>query len=187
MNKIKNLAAILLLLNLSGCLNVPDNSTASDTSDNYDFSPVTSNEEVNLKSFSVSSSNSNNGVAEINAGINNGAFSIAWNVPAPSPYHVRLYLSENDTLEESKDIKFFQRNCGNSYSYFSSQCTDTGNYNCKFTSDNKISCGVVSTSYDEKNISWFLDQIPKKAWLILNVCNAFISGCKNQSQPVEFQ
>mgnify|MGYP006412646997 FL=1 len=144
--------------------------------------PVNPNTTINTVSV-VGTSVTVNNIIPINSGINGGAFSIAWDVDSSDPYHVDLYLSEDNTLGD--DVKFFSQNCGSSTLIYN--CGTLAQFDCRFTSSNKISCGMLSAFNTEKDLTSFLDTIPKQASLIIEACNALMDNCKTTSVAIELQ
>lgn len=124
-------------------------------------------------------------IPKYNAGVNSGAFSVAWDVKATDPYHIDLYVSEDDVLSKASDVKFFGQNCGAFAGIH--DCTQTGDFDCQFTGANLISCGTVSETNPEKNLTAFLTSLPKTAYLILEACNGLFTDCKTRSVQIEFQ
>jgi len=60
-------------------------------------------------------------------------------------------------------------------------------FDCRFTSSNKMSCGTISAANTEKDLTVFLNTIPKQAYLIFEACNALLSNCKTASVTIELQ
>ena len=131
----------------------------------------------------VGTSSPVNTIAPINAGVNGGEFSISWDVDSSDPYHVDMYLSDDNTL--GSDVKILSQNCGSvSFLY---NCDTTAVFDCRFTSSNKMSCGTISAANTEKDLTVFLNTIPKQAYLIFEACNALLSNCKTASVMIELQ
>lgn len=148
--------------------NVPNPATSTTTIDSY---------RVTGTSASI------NDVAPINANLNNGEFSVGWNISSSDPYHVDIYLSDDVVL--GGDVKIFEQNCGSLGTLYN--CDSDASFNCRFDTSNNISCGVVSASNPAKDLTTFLDTIPKSAHLILVGCNALLTSCKSTSLEVELQ
>jgi hypothetical protein len=157
-------------------------------------------EEVDISSFSVQGTSRNeNGVAPINAGVNNGAFLVTWNVAVSSGdvfdssdrgYSISLYLSDDSELSNtsSANIRFYIENCGTSDS--ADNCNDDaeGSIRCNFTNDNKIVCGEgTSEGQQEISISEWLDEIPKSAFLFMEACYEGSETCDTRSVRVVFR
>ena len=121
----------------------------------------------------------------INANINNGEFNVSWDVSSSDPYHVKVYVSEDATYSDSDDIDFLGKNCGTGSFFY--QCTQTGSFDCTFTSTNLISSCTPSSVNRDVNISRILNTTPKTAYLILRACNGLLTSCKEQAVQVEFQ
>ena len=144
--------------------------------------PVNLNTTINTVSI-VGTSAAINNIIPINSGMNGGAFSIAWDVDSSDPYHVDLYLSEDNALGD--DVTFFSQNCGSTTLIY--HCSAIATFECRFTSSNKISCGTISAFNTEKDLTSFLDTLPKQAFLIIEACNALMDNCKSTSVAIELQ
>jgi hypothetical protein len=153
---------------------------------------------MEISSFSVvGTSSSINGVIPINAGFNSGRFSVSWSVliesgegfnfdSKSSGYSVALHLSDDDELSTSTDVRFYSEKCGQSDS--AENCNDSGNgsIRCNFTNENKIVCGV-SNGQQETDISDWLDELPKRAYLFLEACHEGGDPCDNRSARIELR
>ena len=138
-----------------------------------------------LRSFSVE------GTAPVPSGVlvplnpaeNNGEFVVSWDAASTnSIYHGRLYFSIDDQLS-NEDSQFLGINCGPAFSTLSG-CDAEGEFTCQITNDNMIGC---DKSVRQRNISFFLDQIPKNAHLILEVCDASLTDCVTDVVGVQVQ
>lgn len=124
------------------------------------------------------------GKQEINANITGGNFVTQWDVSTSDPYRIDLYVSENATLEKASDIRFFGKNCGSGPLL---ECTGSGRFDCRFTTQNKISCGIISATNPEKDLTGFLTALPMDAYIIIEACNGLVTSCKEAAVLVEFQ
>ncbi len=176
MPNFKILCLICIVSLMSGCgggtsspdINVPNPATSTTT----------------INSFSATGTSAPaSGIVPINANINNGEFTLEWNIASSDPYHVDIYISSDDAL--GGDVKFFSQNCGSLSTLYN--CSSTASFDCRFDTSNSISCGVVSTSNTGKDLTTFLDAIPKSAHLILVGCNSLLTSCKSTSVEVELQ
>jgi hypothetical protein len=137
-----------------------------------------------LNSFSVVGSGATvAGKIPINAGINNGEFFIAWDVDSSDPYHVDVHLNDSDSLIDA--IKIFEQNCGALSVLFN--CNETANFDCRFDSSNHISCDTITAFNPEKDLTSFLDTLPKSAFIIIEACNALLDNCKTSAVEIELQ
>ena len=141
--------------------------------------PSNSNASTSIKSFSVKSTS-------INANIKSGSFNVTWQVESSNPYEVDIYVSSDPFLLESDktDIRIFGQRCGSSDFY---RCDENANFECKFKTDNKITCAHSDTGKDQSDISSLLVSLPQTAYIIIEACNLAYTNCKVQSQEVEFQ
>ena len=124
-------------------------------------------------------------VPVVNAGIDNGAFKVLWDVDSSDPYHVNLFLSDDNALDTQADTKIFEQNCGSLSALYN--CGQKAVFDCKFTSENKMSCFTISSSNQEKDLTTFLKTIPQTAWMILEACNALQTDCKTSAVEIELQ
>ena len=141
---------------------------------------------VHIRSFTVDGSGAVvGGKTPINPAINGGLFQVQWEA-SEEVYHAEVWLSEDDVLDTSStgsDIRVFGRNCGILFS----DCNRTGSYTCRFTSENKISCGEINIANPERLITTFLDVVPKSAYLVLQVCNNLFTKCETRPVAIELQ
>ena len=137
---------------------------------------------VHIRSFTVDGSGAVvGGKTPINPAINGGAFQVQWEA-SEEVYHAEVWLSADDVLDTgagSSDIRLLSRNCG----ILLSSCDRTGDYACRFTSENKISCDTDP----ERIITSFLDAVPKSAYLVLQVCNNLFTKCETSPVAIELQ
>lgn len=136
-----------------------------------------------INAFDVTGSSTNGGVVGINPGIDDGLFTFSWNVSAETLYNVQLYLSEDEIPADGEDRRIFSRNCNVAVS----DCQSfSETYPCNFTTENTIICGRPD-NITETNVTAFMNEIPKNAYLILKVCNGFFDKCDEEAVPVQFQ
>jgi len=145
--------------------------------------PATDSTTINDYAVTGSDVVNASGNIPINAGVNGGAFQVTWDVDSSDPYHAELYLSADSTLERNTDIKIFEQNCGSVSLLYN--CGQKADFDCRFTSENKMSCHTITTANRERDLTTFLDTIPKSAHLMLYACNALFSNCKTSSVAVE--
>ena len=131
-----------------------------------------------------SSSVAVNNVVPINAGVNNGDFNINWNVYSSDPYRVEISIS-SDTALDNGDVKIFEQNCGAVSVVYN--CNTIGSFTCRFTSDNKMSCGTVSSFNQGKDLTTFLTALPQRAFMVIKACDGLLEDCKTSSVEVELQ
>ncbi len=139
-----------------------------------------------INNFSTSSSaDLSKSLVAINPAIDDGAFNIQWNIDSSDPYHIELYLSEDSQLSKSSDFNFFGQNCGSPSTVFN--CSSVGDFDCRFTSENKISCGTINSANKEKDATNFMTALPKEAFIIIQACNGLFDSCKESASQVVFQ
>ena len=120
----------------------------------------------------------------INPNINGGEFSVSWDAESSDPYHISLYASD-DEIASSDDVNFFGLDCGTSSVDY--QCDGQGGLSCSFTTDNKLSCGDITTFNPQRDLNGWLDGLPKQAYLILRVCTEQYKHCVTAPVDVVFQ
>ena len=148
------------------------------------ITPITT--ETTILSFTtVGTSASVNGVVPINAGVKNGDFSIEWDITSSEPYRTEIFLSSDTVLNSAIDIVIYNRNCGADPRVYT--CNQQGLFNCRFNNSNEMSCGIVTAFNTAKDLTVFLDAIPKSAYLIIDACNALRDSCKTASVAIELQ
>ena len=140
-----------------------------------------------IKSFSIEGSfpSSTGQFVPINSGVNNGQFRVSWKTTANELYRVRLLLHNNDVLtEEESGLMLYQNNCNMGNLGQDDVCGSSFVRSCQFSNDNTVRCGTTKT-----NITRFLDQIPKRAYMILKICGGGLSydDCDTKSVEIEFQ
>ena len=145
--------------------------------------------EDDVTTINAFSSTSSAGLSDssvvINPAIDEGAFKIQWNIDSSDPYHIELYLSEDSQLSKSSDVNFFGQNCSSASAIFN--CTSVGDFDCRFTSENKISCGTISAANREQNVTSFMTTLPKEAFIIIEACNGLFDSCEESVSQVVFQ
>ena len=169
-SSIQYITAIFLASLLSACGGSP-------TIDDINSSSTT------IKDYAVVGSDAadSTGQIPINSGVNGGAFKVTWDVDSSDPYRAELYLSTDSTLDRSNDINIFGTNCGSiSLLYY---CGAQADFDCRFTNENKMSCHTVNSANLERDLTGFLDTIPKSAYLILYACDLSFQ-CKESAVAV---
>ncbi len=169
MINLKTATALLLSILLAAC--------GEDTEDN-------ANTTIN-EFFAINSAGSRAASVVIDPAIDDGDFSLRWDIDSSDPYHIELYLSEDSQLSKGSDINFFGQNCGSPSTVFN--CNSVGNFDCRFTSENKISCGTINSANNEKNVTDFMTTLPKEAFIVIEACNGLFDSCKESAIPVVFQ
>lgn len=172
-------SAVLLSACGGGSSSLPGNNIS--TSGNN--SPATDSTMINDYAVTGSDVVNASGNIPINSGVSGGVFKVTWDVDSSDPYHAELYLSSDDTLDRNSDVKIFEQNCGSVSLIYN--CGQKADFDCRFTSQNKISCGTVTNQNRERDLTAFLDTIPKSAHLMLYACNALFSACKTSSVAIE--
>lgn len=140
---------------------------------------------VDIQSFAVTGTSAAvNGVVPINPGVNSGRFTLAWQVSDNPNYTARVYAS-NDAVFDAADYEI-AGSCGKLHP--ADSCHGSVTVNCAINNSNVVTCtdaGGVSTT---RNLTtFFASGLPKRAYLVLRVCNAFLTQCRQAPVAVEFQ
>lgn len=185
------LTALFCMLVVAGCGGGDSDSPTSTPNIGNFTQPAIQNStprvtQTTLRSFSVAgtSASPSGDPTPINPAENNGEFKISWDAAAPSGiYHGRVYLSSDTVLERNGDWHFFGINCGLGVSTLSG-CGETGDFTCSFDNDLTLGCDQGA---QRRRIDGFLDQIPKNAYFILEVCDASFRDCLIDYIPIQIQ
>ena len=148
--------------------------------------PTPATTKTTVKAFEVSGSVAelDHGRVVIDANQNEGRFHIHWKVSTSDPYPMSLWLSDDENLDRAGDLRIYQHNCG-SFSLY--RCGHDVTLDCRFTTENVLSCGEPSLANPERNLTTYLVSLPAEKNLIFNVCNALVTDCKQVVVPVVFR
>jgi len=171
----KILAAALTSIMLVGC---GGGGGGSDTPASN--ASVNEPQPTHINSFNISGNELAGEDLSINSGIDNGSFSVNWDVDSSDPYHIELFVSSDSVLSAS-DTSFFHQNCGSLPTF---NCGNTGNFECTFSNENKISCGEVTPINQEKDLTSMLGALPADIHIILKACNGLFDDCRATSIEV---
>jgi hypothetical protein len=148
-----------------------------------------SSKESSITSFEViGTSAPSNGITPINANVNGGRFHLKWKASSNSPvYTAGVYLSKDDTLDKrgadkGKDI--LRQNCGSVSSLYN--CGVTAEFSCRFNTNNDMLCQIGNKEFRKPFGDW-LGELPKTAYLILEVCNGLQTSCKTKATKIILQ
>ena len=108
---------------------------------------------------------------------NGGQFSVSWSVSESPVYYANLYVSKDSVPHNGDEIRFFRITCGDA----AQACSQTGNFVCKFDSNNLISCNNGQT-YD---LTVWFDQLPQDAFVIFEATTR--NAAVGESVPVQFR
>lgn len=98
----------------------------------------------------------------IDANVDNGEFTLAWQIDQPGiSYDAKVYLSETVLHSRDEDPKILDLDCGPG----SEDCADTGLLACALKKNHHVVCenGV------DTDLSGWLDTIPKSGHIVLSV------------------
>lgn len=120
---------------------------------------------------------------DISASTLQGEHVVRWETNAVDPYYIKLGVSDSILGETTT---YFDTRCNNQ----TNTCDKSGEIKCNFSTSNILSCGNIGPDYPLNtglDLTSFLDQLPKYAYIHLNVCNASIDSCNVAVVDVEFQ
>ncbi len=131
------------------------------------------------------------GAIPITPHLNDGNFETRWELDGYGPIHVDLYVS-NDRWVGSEDPfgredVLIKHLWSSTNLYRDDYHVDTVYMNCRFTTDNVLSCGPINYDNPGTDITPFLNQLPKTGYLILRACDGETNACSTSSVYVEFQ
>ena len=137
-----------------------------------------------IVSFSVSgTSPAQQDVIPINAGVEEGQFTIDWNIGEANSFHLQLFLSHDEKLS-GDDVRIFNNSlCG---AVRVNDCFSQDQYQCRFGTDNTLKCSDGWETFD-KNLSTlgFLTGLPQQTFVIVEAC--VLADCKTAAVKTEFQ
>lgn len=137
-----------------------------------------------IASFSVTgTSPAQQDIVPVNAGVEEGKFTIDWNIASADSFHLQLFLSHDDTLS-ADDIRIFSNAlCG---AVRVNDCFSQDQYICHFGTDNTLKCSDGWESFNQNlNTQGFLTGLPQQAYIIGKAC--VIADCKTSAIKIEFQ
>ena len=179
--RISTTTVVLALLAISGCDPVNDPAVIVD----HHHAPE-------IRYFSLlaapGATAAYDGAAPITPYLDNGNFQIHWEVATEGTYQIDMYVS-NDPYPGSEDPR------ARDDVHFKQLYRDLSDYvvfdavtmNCRFTTDNILSCGRISYENPGRDITPFLNRLPKPGYIILRACDAAMQECTTMALNVEFQ
>ena len=179
---LRQLAIVATTLGLAACSGGVD--VSGGLTPPVPSNPVTTSTTINRFDVTGTAATAN-GIVPINAAFNAGEFTMDWEVTSSNPYRVEVFISADNTLDKTSDIEIYNRNCGNDPLVYT--CNNIGNYVCAFTNANEMSCGIVTAFNTRKDLTTFLNVIPKSAFMMIEACNALRDSCKTASVAIELQ
>lgn len=139
---------------------------------------------VNIADFSVNKgAATENGITTISPTIDEGKFTLDWNVTSANTFQLRLFLSADEILS-TDDIRLFSNAmCG---AVRLNDCMAQDQYDCQFSSDNTLACTDGWQTYSGDLVTkGFLKELPQQAYFIAQTC--IVNECKTAVTKVEFQ
>jgi hypothetical protein len=128
--------------------------------DSYDVDTATSNAPLALSPYEY-----------------DGLFEIFWKVNSLENYRVSLKINDRDT--PSNSITIGSTVCGAGL-----VCDQSGNWVCEYTEDLFMNC---DTSVKDVDIEPLFNVIPKKVYLLLEICDIDSNYCEFDSYPVTME
>ncbi len=123
-------------------------------------------------------------VVPINPGVNNGQFSINWNITG-NIYTAVLALNAGPVFDPSTNI-VLASSCGKQSPQDICHATET--LNCTFDNSNNMQCSDLSGPYAAQDLTQFLGAgVPANAYLVLQACNPAGNDCPTASVPIQIQ
>lgn len=131
------------------------------------------------------------GAAPITPHLDNGNFALQWEIGSYGQYHVDLYVSNDPWLglqdPWGREDVLFKHLGGMGNSYNTAYNTDTVFMSCRFTTDNILSCGQINYDNPGRDLTPYLNVLPKTGYIILRACDEYMQDCAITSRYVEFQ
>lgn len=155
----------------------------SDSKDNHPIDHATL-PTPEIASFSVTgTSPAQDDVIPVNAGVEDGKFTIGWNIAEANSFHLQIFLSHDDILS-ADDLRIFNNTlCG---AMRVNECLAQDQYVCHFGTDNALKCSDGWESFNENlNTQGFLPALPQQAYIIGKAC--VVTDCKTSAIKIEFQ
>ena len=109
--------------------------------------------------------------------IDNGTFTIHWEVSGVDAYTMEVYLSDDGSIATEPNRKLYGMNCGSSGIY---RCGMSEDLNCSFGMDGYMSCDPTSSANPPIDAAQYLTYFPRGAYFVLRVCNALATDCKEE-------
>lgn len=130
------------------------------------------------------------GATPITPHVDGGSFTMQWEIQSYGPYSVDLYVSNDPWLGpqdpwEREDLLF--KHFGGIGYGSDAYRIDTLFMNCRFSIDNVLSCGGLNYANPGRDITPFLNVLPKTGYLILRACDDYSQDCAISARYVEFQ
>ncbi len=143
------------------------------------------NDPIAISGFSVNGTSAvSQGVVPINPGVNNGQFSINWNITG-NIYTAVVALNAGPVFDPNTNI-VLANSCGKQSSR--GVCHTTETLNCTFDNSNNMQCSDHTGPYTVQNLTLFLNAgVPDNAYLVLQACNPAGNLCLTGSVPIQIQ
>ncbi len=138
-----------------------------------------------ISGFSVTgTSAASQGVVPINPGVNNGQFTISWDITG-NIYTATVALNSSPVFDPNTNI-VLASGCGKQSA--SDVCHTTDTLSCTFDNSDNMQCSDPAGPYAVQNLAYFLAAgVPANAYIVLQACNAAGNYCLTDSVPVQIQ
>ena len=145
---------------------------------------VSGGDDVKVTEFEITGSSPDleEGRVPIDSSIDGGKFNIAWKVDDDNAirYTAGFYLSVNDNLSTSKDIRFALFSCDD----FSDCDHDKRNdADCYFTNNLEMYCGKDDSR--RYSVDELIDALPADLYIIIHACNGI--DCDTEAKPIRLR
>lgn len=122
-------------------------------------------------------------IIPVNAGVEDGRFTIDWDVTSANSFQLRIFLSHDELLSADDTRLFSNPVCG---SVRLNECYGQDQYICHFNSDNGLICSDGWENFSQNLLTTgFLTTLPQAAYVIGEVC--VVTDCKTAAIKIEFQ
>jgi len=140
---------------------------------------------VALAGFTVSGTSiSAHGIAQIDPSVNNGQFSISWDVTG-GIYKAIIAINSNPTFDPNTNI-ILASSCGQQST--SDDCHPNGALSCTFDDSNIMQCSDPTGPYAALDLTQLLSgTVPDNAYIVIQACNPGGTVCPVSYIPVQIQ
>ncbi len=138
---------------------------------------------VALAGFTVTStSTSAQGIAQIDPSVNNGQFSISWDVTG-GIYKAVIAINSSPTFDPNTNI-VLASSCGQQSK--TDDCHPSGTLSCTFDDSNIMQCSDPTGSYTAQDLTPLLNgSVPDDAYIVIQTCNPGGTVCPVSYVPVQ--
>ncbi len=140
---------------------------------------------VSISTFSVTgTSPPSQGLVPISPGVNNGQFSVNWDVTG-NLYTGVIALNANPVFDPNTNI-VLATSCGKQSA--SGACQSSGTLACTFNTSNIMQCSDATGTYLSQDLTQFLvNGLPDNAYIVMQACNPAATSCPTTYTEVQIQ